>query len=217
MTKASDNAFPSILITEGTEPSAPAAGKQRLYIDSTTHKLKRTDSSGTDVTLEAAAATANLLVDIATPIVRTAGSHTVNGTTWAELAAATGGAGTGAYDLNLTGCAAGDILEVGATVGWGSEAIVGQMTFATIVSGSVVNYVIGAPTSSSGDGILGLYGPASVFVGQAAVAQYVLQSGDLSAGALKVRPMVRTATAGNKTLYGTTGDTPQFMAKVFRP
>lgn len=52
MTKASDNAFPSILITEGTEPSAPAAGKQRLYIDSTTHKLKRTNSSGTDVDIE---------------------------------------------------------------------------------------------------------------------------------------------------------------------
>ena len=52
MTKASDNAFPSILITEGTEPSAPAAGKQRLYIDSTTHLLKATDSSGTDRTIE---------------------------------------------------------------------------------------------------------------------------------------------------------------------
>lgn len=50
--KASDNPFPSVLVTEGTEPSAPAAGKQRLYIDSTTHKLKRTDSSGTDVTIE---------------------------------------------------------------------------------------------------------------------------------------------------------------------
>lgn len=55
MAKASDNAFPSILITEGTEPSAPAAGKQRLYIDSTTHKLKRTDSSGVDVTIESTA------------------------------------------------------------------------------------------------------------------------------------------------------------------
>jgi len=52
MTKASDNAFPSILITEGTEPSAPAAGKQRLYIDSTTHLLKATNSSGTDRTIE---------------------------------------------------------------------------------------------------------------------------------------------------------------------
>ena len=48
MTKASDNAYPSILITEGTEPSAPAAGKQRLYIDSTSHNLKITNSSGVD-------------------------------------------------------------------------------------------------------------------------------------------------------------------------
>ena len=52
MTKASDNAFPSVLITEGTEPSAPAAGKQRLYIDSTSHHLSRTDESGADVDLE---------------------------------------------------------------------------------------------------------------------------------------------------------------------
>lgn len=56
MTKASDNAFPSILITEGTEPSAPAAGKQRIYIDSTTHLLKATNSSGTDRTIEGIAA-----------------------------------------------------------------------------------------------------------------------------------------------------------------
>jgi len=48
MTKASDNAFPSILITEGTEPSAPAAGKQRLYIDSTTHLVMVTNSSGVE-------------------------------------------------------------------------------------------------------------------------------------------------------------------------
>lgn len=52
MTAGSNNAFPSLLLTEGTEPSAPAAGKQRLYIDSTSHKLKRTDSSGVDVTVE---------------------------------------------------------------------------------------------------------------------------------------------------------------------
>lgn len=56
MTKASDNAFPSILLTEGTEPAAPAAGKQRIYIDSTTHLLKATNSSGTDRTIEGIAA-----------------------------------------------------------------------------------------------------------------------------------------------------------------
>ena len=54
MTKASDNAFPSVLVTEGTEPAAPAAGKQRLYVDSTTHHLKRTDSAGADVDIETA-------------------------------------------------------------------------------------------------------------------------------------------------------------------
>ncbi len=46
--RASDNPFPSILIEESTEPTAPAAGHQRLYIDSTTHLLKLTNSSGTD-------------------------------------------------------------------------------------------------------------------------------------------------------------------------
>lgn len=56
MAKGSDNPFPSILILEGTEPAAPSAGQQRVYIDSTTHKLKRTDSSGTDVTIESAGA-----------------------------------------------------------------------------------------------------------------------------------------------------------------
>ncbi len=50
--KGSDNPFPSILVDEGTEPSAPAAGHQRLYIDSTSHHLSRTDSSGTAVDLE---------------------------------------------------------------------------------------------------------------------------------------------------------------------
>jgi hypothetical protein len=48
MTKMSDAAVPSLLITEGTEPAAPAAGKQRMYIDSTTHVLMLTNSSGTE-------------------------------------------------------------------------------------------------------------------------------------------------------------------------
>lgn len=55
MSKASDNAFPSVLIEEGTEPTAPAAGHQRVYIDSTSHHLSRTDSGGTQVDLETTA------------------------------------------------------------------------------------------------------------------------------------------------------------------
>ncbi len=49
-----NNLSPYLTIVEATEPAAPSAGQQRLYIDSTTHKLKRTDSSGVDVTIESA-------------------------------------------------------------------------------------------------------------------------------------------------------------------
>jgi hypothetical protein len=47
-----NNLSPYLTIVEATEPAAPAAGQQRVYIDSTTHLLKRTDSSGGDVTIE---------------------------------------------------------------------------------------------------------------------------------------------------------------------
>lgn len=55
MTKASDNEFPSLLIKEGSAPSSPAAGDQRLYVDSTTHHLQRKNSSGTIVDIEGSA------------------------------------------------------------------------------------------------------------------------------------------------------------------
>lgn len=87
MTKASDNAFPSVLLTEGTEPSAPAAGKQRVYIDSTSHHLSRTDSSGTQVDLEtnqaaAAAYTSRRLLAVNDNVTATAN---VNSTSYISL------------------------------------------------------------------------------------------------------------------------------------
>lgn len=45
--KVSDNPFPSILIEEGTAPSAPSAGQQRLFIDSADQTAKLIDSSST--------------------------------------------------------------------------------------------------------------------------------------------------------------------------
>ena len=56
MTKASDNAFPSLLVVEGTAPASPSAGDQRLYIDSADHHLKRKNSSGTVTDLESGSA-----------------------------------------------------------------------------------------------------------------------------------------------------------------
>lgn len=48
MTKASDNDFPSILVTEqGSAPTTPAASHQRLYIRTSDHTLVTVNSSGT--------------------------------------------------------------------------------------------------------------------------------------------------------------------------
>lgn len=52
MTKASDNAFPSLLLNETTAPSAPAASKRRLYVDSS-HILRWIDSASLDSPLAA--------------------------------------------------------------------------------------------------------------------------------------------------------------------
>jgi hypothetical protein len=54
MAKGSDNPFPSVLVVEGTVPSSPAAGRQRVYIDSADSALKRVNSSGTVTLIEGA-------------------------------------------------------------------------------------------------------------------------------------------------------------------
>lgn len=52
MTKASDNAYPSILVNETTVPSAPAASKRRLWVDAN-HILRWIDSASLDSPLVA--------------------------------------------------------------------------------------------------------------------------------------------------------------------
>lgn len=76
MTKASDNAFPSLLITEGTVPASPAAGKQRLYVDSTSHLLKLVNSSGTASTVGSAASLTSTSADSSAAVTLTADTIT---------------------------------------------------------------------------------------------------------------------------------------------
>lgn len=53
MTLITSNAnIPSVAITEGTTPANPTAGKQKLFINSSSHHLSRVNSSGTVVDLE---------------------------------------------------------------------------------------------------------------------------------------------------------------------
>lgn len=58
MTKASDNDFPSMLLTEqGSAPTSPAASHQRLYIRTSDHTLVTVNSSGTVTPVGGAAST----------------------------------------------------------------------------------------------------------------------------------------------------------------
>lgn len=53
MAKASDNLFPYVHLVPAAAPAAPAAGAERIYLDSGDgNKLKRKNSSGTVTTVE---------------------------------------------------------------------------------------------------------------------------------------------------------------------
>jgi hypothetical protein len=52
MAIGSNNKYPKIIITEGTAPTSPDAGDQKLYIDSADHHLKRKNSGGTVTDIE---------------------------------------------------------------------------------------------------------------------------------------------------------------------
>lgn len=53
MALGSNNPFPSVLLTEGTTPTSPASGKQRVFANSTTKRLNRVNSAGAVVDVEA--------------------------------------------------------------------------------------------------------------------------------------------------------------------
>lgn len=52
MPVASANPFPELLLVEGAAPSSPAAGRQKLFIDTADNKLKRKNSGGTVTIIE---------------------------------------------------------------------------------------------------------------------------------------------------------------------
>jgi len=143
MAKASDNAFPSLLITEGTEPSAPAAGKQRLYIDSTTHKLKRTDSSGTDVDIESAAATSEFTEISA--VKRTSGNLTTTSATFVDATGLT---------VTITTAAVRCLITF---IGWGNSTSSGTASVDLNIDGTRVGGTFGL-MSCSGSGLHGNLG-----------------------------------------------------------
>jgi len=138
MVKASDNAFPSLLITEGTEPSAPAAGKQRLYIDSTTHLLKATNSSGTDRTIEGVAAGAITSSGLTQATARLLGRTTASTGAIEEITVGTG-LSLSAGSLTATGGSGGE-LDYAQITSNANVTATTEATANTIITGASVAY-----------------------------------------------------------------------------
>ena len=60
MAKASDNPFPSVLITKGAAPTTPAAGTVRLFVDTADGALKKIDEAGTIAGVSSATASSRV-------------------------------------------------------------------------------------------------------------------------------------------------------------
>lgn len=110
---ASDNAFPSLLITEGTAPSSPAAGKRRLYVLSADHLAYLKDSSGA-------------VVNLITNPMTTAGDTIYGGASGVPTRLA---GGTSGYVLTSNGTTSAPSWQAGG--GGGSSAVLGAKTYST--------------------------------------------------------------------------------------
>jgi hypothetical protein len=190
-------------------PSADAIGQ--LYVVTDEDIIERWDGdSWVQIAINAASGGGLIAIGL---VSSTAGNITCNSTSWIELAAETGGPGTGTWDIVLSGVEAGDIIEVtlGAFLGAGNNYI--YLDVATIVSGSPVNQV--GFGGASGEGFMSSsYSHEFTATGTAC---YALQAGDISGGTVRLRPYMRTMTAGNVTLYCRADGGFRFSAKAFRP
>lgn len=125
-------------------------------------------------------------------VTKTAGSYTVNGTSYVDLDTST--------DIVIA-AAAGQWIEVGATVAWQNEATYGFLDVIT-VAGS--NYISGA--GSAGHGVTSWVGATSQLARTGGSIIYRVVSGDISAGLVTLRFRVKTLAASNKTLLAVAND-----------
>lgn len=137
---------------------------------------------------------------------RTGGSLTLNSATWANLDTA--------LDLTLPAIA-GDIIEVGASGFFDSEAIETYMDVVSMVGGSPANH-FGAG-GATGRGILAWCGIISRTDSIAGGYYRTLVAGDLESGGVALRLRYRGNAAGNKTLFATADMPFHWWAKNIGP
>lgn len=136
----------------------------------------------------------------------TAADQTLNSTSWTSVAS--GGAAT--FDITLPGVYIDSWIEVGFNVTFGTQAVVGTLDVATMVSGSPVNLVAtGAAPNNTKLGFVGNASAVSAPVNGTLL--YKLQAADIvplvagdQMGTVLLRPYYRTTTAANLTLNGLT-------------
>lgn len=104
-------------------------------------------------------------------------------------------------DITLSGVVTGDLARVWASGVYGSQDVTCQMFVATIVSGSPVNYFVSGTSTPLPIAAWGKELSTEDFPPFGGGDEYVLQSGDISAGSVTLRLRYKTGTAANLTLF----------------
>jgi hypothetical protein len=123
----------------------------------------------------------------------TGGNYTLNSTSWTNV---------GTTDL-VVNAVEGDVLLCGILALCGAEAVTIGFDYATMVSGSPVNYVSGQTPTSTSFGFAYISNLATNLM-LTAELPYTVAAGDISGGQVTLRLYYHTYTAANKTFYATT-------------
>ena len=196
MAKASDNKFPSILVTEqASKPAAPVAGDQRIYMK-TDHKLYHEDSGGTETEIGASGSSGGgkglSYVDRND---KTNGDITLNSTSFKDV--------DNTLDLSLT-AQSGDVILVGLSASLGAEGVYADFDACTVVSGSPVSYLSTSGSAPAAGGISSWKATTASYHGVGATIIYTLLPGDISDSSVSFRLRYRTESSSNRTLYADT-------------
>lgn len=142
MAKASDNVFPYLHVAPAAAPASPAAGSQRLFLDSADgNKLKRKDSSGVVTTIEGGA---GVTYTAFAPALQAATTNPTLGT---------GGSATGRYFQNGKQVE-GDIVIQFGTSGAAAGSGTYYVTFPVAANMSGLAFrVVGTAYGATGGGV----------------------------------------------------------------
>jgi hypothetical protein len=128
--------------------------------------------------------------------------------TWVEIAAGSGGPGTGGLDLTIT-AVAGDVIDVhfGGVFGLTGTSPGADMDLLSVNSGARI--------SGSGNGISSWMTRAAANNGVSLWYTYTVVAADLAGGQIKLRPYARTLFSGAETflIYGSSYPNYFFFAR----